>query len=146
MLKLKLHVQFWADLPHEVLATVLSLLPTAQCWKARRVSKAWARQVRQTTSFEVTIRAKPSNLARKVQALFRQQLQQRLPYAVITFQITWPLHLDNLLVLLQTLRDQVSTCKCPALLSDLAVSVDPVCRHLSVCCVSAEEVPVKLQT
>lgn len=127
-----------------MLATVLSLLPTAQCWQARRVSQAWARQVRQTTSFEVTI--KPSNLARKVQALFRQQLQQRLPYAVITFQIILPLYLDNLLVLLQTLRDQVSTYECPALLSDLAVSVDPVCRHLSVCCVFEEEVPVKLQT
>lgn len=98
-------VQGWADLPHEVLDKVFNVLSTADRWKVRRVSSAWAHQARQTASFEVAINAKSTDLVCKVRALFRRQ---PLPYAVFTFCITNLLQLDSLSALLQALGNQVS--------------------------------------
>ena len=105
-----IQVQGWANVPNSVLAKVLSELPIADRWKSRQVSRTWALQVRQTLSFDVEIIANTSNLVCKVQTLFRRHLQERLPCAVVTFRITRPLHLEDLVQLLQALRNQVRTC------------------------------------
>ena len=107
-------MQGWASVPNGVLAKIFSELKTADCWKCRQLSRTWALQVRQTLAFDVEIITNTSDLVCKVQALFRRQLHERLPCVVFTFYITRPLHLKDLLKVLQALRTQVCVCTGPS--------------------------------
>ena len=90
-----------------MLEKVFSHMSTADCWKARQVSRSWANVVRQRACFELVISADRLNLCGKVRALFNLQLEERVPHAVVTVRLSRVLDLQQLSTLFQELSQQV---------------------------------------